>query len=135
MKVINLKSLARTYKNNGQHAEQVARYTLTGEVCKADNISHEKSADCLNIQIKSARATVCYGDSLAAYLEKDAATAFGYVISDFSKMFIMDKAEYIDFVEKFGTLTKDSTKNGGRVKIRLKTESSAMIEYLNKNSI
>ena len=32
MTTINLLPIAREYKNNGQHAEQVARYPLTGEI-------------------------------------------------------------------------------------------------------
>ena len=58
MEKITLKALERTYKNNGQHAEQVFRYTMCGKVCKADN---REGADYQDIQIKSSRATVCKG--------------------------------------------------------------------------
>ena len=42
----------------------------------------------------------------------------------------MSKEEYIAFVKKFGTITKESGKNGGREKIRLQHETSAMLNYL-----
>ena len=134
MTTINLIQIARTYKNNGQHAEQIARYTLTGEICKADNKPATECGDCLNIQIKSARATICKGNDLMKHLETDAAEQYGYVNKDFSKMYLMSRDEYIEFVNEFGTVTKDSEKNGGGEKIRLKSESRAMIEWFEERA-
>lgn len=130
MNRINLLSIERYYKNNGQEAERVARFTLTGELAKADNLAHNLGADCLDIQIKSARATVCKGTDLEAYLNLDASNRFGYVTADFKVMYIMSRAEYTEFVNLFGTITKESGKNGGAEKIRLKHESKDMIEWL-----
>lgn len=132
MYTINTISIERTYKNNGQHAEQVARYTLTGEICKADNKPFYMGADCLDIQIKSARATICKGTDLMAHLTIDKADRYGYVTKDFDKMYIMTKAEYIDFVTEFGTITRDSKKNGGAEKIRLNKEGARMVAYLER---
>ena len=42
----------------------------------------------------------------------------------------MTKTEYIEFVEVFGTVTRESTANGGAEKIRLKSESLALLAYL-----
>lgn len=134
MTTINLIQIARTYKNNGQHAEQVARYTLTGEIVKADNKPASEGGDCLDIQIKSARATVCKGNDLIKYLSLDGANRYGYVTSDFSKMYLMSRDEYIEFVNEFGTVTKDSEKNGGGEKIRLKSESRAMVEWFEERA-
>ena len=130
MDIVKLKPLKRTYKNNGQHAEQVVKYNLLGTVEKADNTPYYKSGDINDLQIKSARATICKGLNLLEHLEKDKATKYGYVIKDFSKMFVMNRKEYIEFVTLFGTITRDSTQNGGAEKIRLKSESRAMIEWL-----
>ena len=132
MTTIKLEKINRTYKNNGQHAEQVARFTLTGEIQKADNKPAEMGGDCLDIQIKSARATVCKGNDLVKYLSLDGAKRYGYVTSDFDKMYLMSRAEYIEFVNEFGTLTRESEKNGGGEKIRLKSESRAMREWFEK---
>lgn len=122
-------NFTRQYRNNGQHAEQWFRYTMTGEITKADNLEHDKGADCMGYQIKSARATVCKGTDLRAYLETDMATAYAYVTAQ-GTAYIMTKTEYIAFVEVFGTVTKESTKNGGAEKIRLKHETSALLTYL-----
>ena len=124
-----VENFSRQYKNNGQHMEQWTRYTLTGKIEKADNIDHTHGGDCMGYQIKSARATVCKGVDINAYLATDGATAYIYATAE-GIAYIMDKAEYIAFVEVFGTITRESTKNGGATKIRLKSESSALLAYL-----
>jgi hypothetical protein len=117
------------YRNHGQNAEQSIRFTLTGEISKADNLRYDLGSDCLNYQIKSARATVCKGDDLDAYLDKDASTAYIYGTED-GKAYIMNRQEYTEFVQEFGMLTRDSTKNGGAVKIRLKHETDTLRKWL-----
>ena len=131
MERIAMLTIERTYKNNsGQHAEQVARFTLTGEICKADNLPHDCGGDIGNLQVKSSKATVCKGTDLQAYLNKDGATSWGYVTADFATMFVMDRAEWVAFVEEFGYVTYESKKNGGAAKIRLREESRKMREWL-----
>ena len=130
MKTITLARLDREYKNNGQEAERIFRYTMTGEIAKADNLAHNLGTDCLSYQVKSARATVCRGRDLLAYLAEDKATEFAYVLADFSKAYIMSKEEYTEFVSLFGTVTRESAKNGGYEKIRLGHETDKMREWL-----
>ena len=60
----------------------------------------------------------------------DAAKRFAYVLKDFTRAYIMDKITYIAFIKAFGTVTRESEKNGGAEKIRLKSESKAMLEWL-----
>lgn len=122
-------NFTRQYKNNGQNAEQWVRFTLTGKVEKADNIAHNLGTDCLNYQIKSARATVCKGTNINAYLAEETATEFIYATQN-GTAYIMNRVEYIAFVKEFGTVTKESSKNGGTEKIRLKSESVALLAYL-----
>lgn len=117
------------YKNHGQNAENSVVFTLTGENKKADNIAHDKSADCLNYQIKSARATVCKGTDIEAYLDRDASTAYIYATKD-GIAYVMNRKEYTEFVKTFGTVTRESNKNGGMEKIRLKHETNTMREWL-----
>ena len=83
----------------------------------------------MGYQVKSARATVCKGTDLVAYLATDMATEYAYVTLD-GIAYIMTKTEYIEFVEVFGTVTRESSKNGGAEKIRLKSESTALLAYL-----
>lgn len=117
------------YKNHGQNAEQSIRFTLTGELAKADNLPHDKGTDCLNFQIKSERATICKGLDLDKYLEADAAHAYIYADKN-GTAWVMNKEEYRAFCKTFGTVTKESQSNGGGEKIRLKIESSKMMKWL-----
>lgn len=119
----------RNYRNHGQDAEQSVRFALTGEISKADNLRYDLGADCLNYQIKSARASVCKGDDLDAYLDRDASTAYIYATEN-GVAYVMSRAEYTAFVKAFGTVTKDSAKNGGAVKIRLGHETDKMRAWL-----
>lgn len=119
----------RTYKNNGQHLEQWFRFTLTGKIEKADNIAHDKGTDIGNYSIKSARATVCKGTDITAYLNTDKATEFVYITAN-GIAYIMNRAEYIAFVNAFGTVTHESAKNGGHEKIRLGHETAKLLEWL-----
>ena len=121
------------YKNHGQNAEQSVRFELTGEIAKADNVRHDLGSDCLNYQIKSARATVCKGTNLKAYLDIDASTAYIYADND-GIAWVMDRNEYESFCNAFATITKESSKNGGNEKLRLKSESKEMKEWLRQRA-
>lgn len=117
------------YTNNGQDIEQSIRYALTGRIEKADNIPFTLATDCLQYQIKSARATVCKGTDIKAHIKQDKATAYIYGSND-NIAYVMSPAEYIEFVERFGTVTRESSKNGGAVKTRLKSEGREMKAWL-----
>lgn len=121
--------IERQYKNNGQHAEQVVRFTLTGKIEKADNLPHTLGGDVLDIQIKSAKASVCKGYDIDKYLAVDGANRYAYVTKDFTTAYVMNRAEYREFVTEFGTRTHESKKNGGGEKIRLLDESQRMVEW------
>ena len=122
-------SYLNNYRYHGQNAEQSIRFALTGVITKADNLAHNLGTDCLNYQIKSARATVCKGLDLLAYLAEDVATEFIYGTKS-GIAYIMSREEYIEFVRLFGTVTRESRKNGGEEKIRLKHESAELLAYL-----
>ena len=120
------------YTNHGQDAEQSVRFTLTGEILKADNLNYSLGADCLSYQIKSARATVCKGDNLEAYLNLDASTAYIYADNN-GTAWVMSREEYIAFCKEFVTATNESPANGGGAKLRLKSESSKMMAWLREH--
>jgi hypothetical protein len=130
MKTMTLTAnFTRTYKNNGQHLEQWFRFTLTGKVEKADNVEHDKGCDLFHYSIKSARATVCKGIDLTAYLATDKATEFVYITAS-GIAYIMNRTEYTEFVALFGTVTTESAKNGGQKKIRLGHETAKLLGWL-----
>lgn len=128
--VKTLEQIVRTYKNNGQHAQQVAEFNLVGTISKADNKPFWAGGDIGDLQVKSARATICQGLDLEAHLDEDGAKAWGYVTKDFSKLYIMNREEYTMFCEKFFEVTRESTKNGGKEKMRFKKESNEMRKWL-----
>lgn len=117
------------YANHGQNVEQSIRFELTGTIERADNVAHNRGTDCLTYQIKSARASICKGEDIRAYLVDDKATEYIYGTKE-GVAYVMSRKEYIAFVKEFGTITRESTKNGGGIKIRLKCESRAMLNYL-----
>ena len=119
----------RTYKINGQHLEQKMRYILTGKIEKADNIAYNLGTDCLTYQIKSARATICRGRNIREYLSQDKASEYIYITKS-EIAYVMSREEYITFAETFGTVTRESTKNGGHEKIRLGHETAKMLQWL-----
>ena len=130
MTVVNFKTeFTSTYKIKGQAVEQEYRFFKTGEIVKADNLPADRGCDLGNCSIKSARATICKGTDLQAHLATDKATEFVY-LTQTKLAYTMTKAEYIEFVAIFGTVDKDSAKNGGKTKLRLKSESKALLDYL-----
>lgn len=132
MTTISMKTITRQYKNNGQHAEQIFRFTLTGRIEKADNKPFTAGGDCGVYQVKSARATICKGLNIAEHIAKDGAEKYAYVTADFSTAYIMTASEYLEFATLFGTVTRESSKNGGAVKVRFKMESKEMRDYLKR---
>ncbi len=132
MTTISMKTITRQYKNNGQHAEQIFRFTLTGKIEKADNKPFTVGGDCGIYQVKSARATICKGLNIAEHIAKDGAEKYAYVTADFSTAYIMTASEYLEFATLFGTVTRESSKNGGAVKVRFKMESKEMRDYLKR---
>ena len=130
MDKIALQEIERRYKNNGQHAEQVVRFTLTGIICKADNTPFDKATDCLQYQIKYGRATVCKGTDIKSYLQNDKASEYIYVSPDFKTAWIMNKTEWLDFCERFSEVTYESKKNGGGLKRKIKYASQKLLDYL-----
>lgn len=126
----------RMYANNGQHTEQAVRFTLTNEIAKADNVPFYVSGDCMGYQVKSARATVCKGATLAdldEHIRRDRATRYIYATKG-ETAYIMTACEYREFADKFGRITKESAKNGGAVKRRLGYETPEMLAYLEKHT-
>ena len=64
-----------------------------------------------------------------AHIENDAAVGYIYITAELVA-YTMSKAEYLEFATQFATLTRESAKNGGAEKLRFKSESKALIEWL-----
>ena len=120
-----------TLKNNGQACEQDLRYALTNRIEKPDNRKGE--ADVFDIQVKSARATLCKGTNLEEYVYNNEANRFAYVTAE-RIVYIMNKDEFYLFAREFATVTTDSAKNGGSQKMRLRYETPAMLAWLENHA-
>jgi hypothetical protein len=138
MTVYAIANINRTYKNNGQHAQQALTYTLLGELRKADNIDWTKDSDIpeYRMSVKADRFSLatglqgeCLVDMLSDYFNRTASNCWAYC-SNNGKAYIMDADEWARFIIRFCKVDRDSTKNGGKLKIRLHHETSAVTEWL-----
>lgn len=132
METMRLAHIEGYYKNRGQQAERAFRYTMTGRLEHADNL---QGADCLGIQVKTSKASICRGLDIRAHVAQDSAEGYAYVLADLSTAYIMNPEEWVVFIDNFGHADRDSNgRNGGGVKLRLKTENKAMREWLTSHS-
>ena len=140
MKKITIEQLDRVYKNNGQHMEQCATFTYTGEIRQHDNVPYDKGSDIpeYHISVKSsafslASAKLVKGDTveeqLAYYMEHTASEKILYVTENYDG-YEMSLTEFAEFVLTFGYITRESEKSGGGLKVRAKKESKKMLEWL-----
>lgn len=130
-----------TARNNGIRMEQNLRYALTGHMAdRHDSTPFDKGSDIeeLHMSVKSAKATLVAASMMSAktfegqveeYFSRVASKAFAYVTKD-NVAYIMNATEFRAFVEKFGSFQQESEKNGGGYKVRLKSESKALLNWL-----
>ena len=139
MKVVKLLPIKRQYKNNGQHAEQLADYALTGQIRKADRVPFDKGSDIpeLEASVKSARFTLAstlkgetFEEQLEDYFARTASKVAVYVSLQLETAFVMDMEEFRAFIETFCKLQRSSSKNGGKQVIRMGTETKKVQEWL-----
>lgn len=130
-----------TASNKGIRAEQNADFLFMGEVnAKHDNVPYNMGSDikALHISVKSSRFTLASGKAMQAqdfegqlteYMANTVSTQVCYMAMNMVA-YVMNMAEFEAFVRTFCTLQKDSSKNGGKYKIRCKHESRKMIAWL-----
>lgn len=119
----------KVYKNNGQEAERLFALTLTGEARKADN--NKGGADVGIYQVKSFRATMCKGNDIEQIrIEYKEAKRFAFVDTEENTWYELTIEEMIVFAKVFGEVTRESTKNGGKEKIRLNRRFTEQRAYL-----
>jgi hypothetical protein len=137
MTTITLATIERTYANNGQHAEQLLAYTLTGNLRKHDRVPFDKGSDipefCMSV--KSGGATLMNGNLctkdtkdgiIEEFITRSVSTCFAFVLADFSVAYVMNAVEFKMFCELFSNTCRDSHKNGGKIKVQIYKESQKM---------
>ena len=127
-------------RNFGAYAESVVAYDVTGEIRTHDHVPFDKGSDIpeLNASVKSARFTLASAnlsngntleEKINDYFNRVASNLFIYVTKDLTAYY-MDANEFRAFLEKFTTLQRESEKNGNGMKVRAKSESKAMKQWL-----
>lgn len=128
--------------NAGINAEQSLRYFLHGYTTAHDSRRFDEASDIDNISVKSAHFTLVQGGLLNGselepmiddYFSRVHSTEFAYVARDFT-VYMMNAEEFREFLMTFCTVERDSHKNGGKLKVRARSESKKMVEWLNERA-
>ena len=141
MTTITLTTIERTYANNGQHAEQVLAYTPTHEIRKHDKVPFDKGSDIpeFKMSVKSSKASLMSGNCctkdtkegiIEEFLNRTASKCFAYVLEDFSLAYVMNATEFAEFCREFSGMSRESSKNGGKAKVRFYKENNRTREWL-----
>lgn len=128
----------KTYKNNGEFMESAAKYQRNLEYLVNPATAYDKGSDIesLNASVKTPAASLAciYGNDKNDILEKyfknvhSTLWIFMFMKNETVYEYHMNKAEFKDFLQKFGKLDMDSkTKKN---KIRIKNLTKSMVSYL-----
>lgn len=141
MKTLKITNLNISH-NAGINAEQSLRYFLHGYTTAHDSRRFDEASDIDNISVKSAHFTLVQGGLLNGselepmvddYFSRVHSTEFAYVARDFT-VYMMNAKEFREFLMAFCTVERDSYKNGGKLKVRARSESKKMVEWLNERA-
>lgn len=140
---INVNVNFRNYKSNGQHKEQALAYVLTGEIRKADKVPFYMGSDIpeYGMSVKSSKFSLMNGNACESqtfegiceeFFAKVVSTKFAYVTNDMVA-YVMNTEQFRQFVYMFCGLERESQKNGGRYKVKMRAESKKTIAWLVEN--
>lgn len=134
-------SITRTeiYPNKGMNKEACLALAKCHELRKHDNVQWYEGSDipeyCMSV--KSSKFSLCSGghlkgDTLSEMLDdffaRVASTVFAYVTEEY-EVYEMTATEFRSFLEVFSGLERESTKNGGKIKVKCRAESRKMLEW------
>ena len=108
-----------------------------------DSLAYDKGSDLdvneKHISIKASAFTLMAGGLCEGrdtfdgiwnlYAERVHSNCFAYITADFT-VYEMNLDEFKEFVYKFAHTERESEKNGGALKIRLRKESGKMLKWL-----
>ena len=148
MEKINVKEFSDNCgKNNGDKRE-FALCAYYGIIrTRHDREPYDKHSDIelgeINISVKSCGASLISGGLSKGcktfegiwrrYYKRTHSNVFAYVTKDFVA-YMMDKKEFSKFVHTFGYLDRESSQNGGLIKIKFRNESGKMIAWLEEKA-
>lgn len=133
----------RNYNNFGQHAEQLLAYTLTGEIRKHDRVRFDMGSDIpeYHMSVKSGGFSLMNGNCCESqdfegiveeFFNRVVSTKFAYITKDLT-VYVMDMAQFREFVQMFCYLGRESSRNGGRRKVQMRAESKKTLAWLVEN--
>lgn len=145
MYTIKTATIERTYSNFGNHAEQALAYTLTGEIRKHGKITYDKGSDIpeYDMSVKSSgfslmSARLCesedFEEIISQYMTNTASTCVAYVAQNMVA-YVMNMEQFNEFLHQFCYLDRESTKNGGGVKVKMLRESKKVLTWLNERVV
>lgn len=130
-------------KNHGDAVEHGICRVFNVERVKHDSISFDKGSDIeargMRISVKASHSTLMSGsmckgldtfDAIWGYYEANTHSDTFIYGTEEGIAYMMDLAEFKRFVYAFGSLERESSKNGGGFKIRVKRESIKMRNWL-----
>ena len=142
MKFYGYTPCVSTKRNNGDAREENFDYMLNGKITGKDSLPFDVASDVTHMgvgySVKSdhftlVSARLVSGDNMADILDQYFArvhsTLWAYITRDYAA-YVMDMAEFREFLETFATLERESQKNGGGVKVRCRAESRKMLDWL-----
>ena len=128
------------HDKEGINKEQCLDYYYNGRHGKHDNAKWYVTSDIpeQSISVKSEKFSLCAGGQLAGetiaemiddYFTRVASLVFAYITKNY-EVYEMNAQEFREFLEQFSYISRESTSNGGKTKIKAKSESKAMIKWL-----
>ena len=136
---MSLVQIEHTYKNHGQHCEQLLAYNVTGEIRTHDSKRFDKDSDIpeIHCSVKSKGFTLSQKlngttkeEQIADFFNRSASEVYAYVSSDCNTAVFMDKVEFETFLFQFCSMTRASEKCGGMPILKMRSESKAVRAYL-----
>lgn len=112
-----------------------------------DSVAYDKASDCSanghGYSVKASGATLMSGalcngletmESIwELYTERVHSDRFVYVTENWTA-YEMNLNEFGEFIKAFGRCERESAKNGGAMKIRIRKESSKMVAWLERHA-
>lgn len=130
------------HEKEGINKEQCLDFHYNGRHGKHDNLKWYEGSDLpeQHISVKSAKFSLCAGGQLAGdsllemlddYFARVASEIFAYVTKSY-EVFEMNAVEFRAFLIEFGYFSRESSSNNGKIKIKAKDESKAMLKWLSE---
>lgn len=112
-----------------QHAHDAIRYDIGSDIEIAGHGYSVKSSGATLMAGMLCEGRESFESIWELYAERVHSDRFVYVTNAWTA-YVMNLSEFSEFVHAFGRCERESSKNGGAVKIRFRKESSKMVAWL-----